>query len=1244
MNCSCHPFKLAPAGQPGRAGRKIIDAARQNITGKRAPTEGEDALFESLGDIVEDDWGRQVRNRLKGKGGKSGSGKARVYFRKIAGVVHEAVSQGRMGRGVVSDIASATMDGLSHDQRTHLSSLYGEYRAELLKDEALSIIPKDINTPLDAVSLLERGVSEQDVARLAPKLEAAASLQSFVGAGFLGHVELQMDNFVTHGRRVVNAAAAAMEERYGTELATELFDAKNLTGERQILHPELTRTHRETVGRIAADPDHPLNPALSSNLMPPEVVARLDLEIRANPREAFRILTDSLDQPGALNMSNLVSAEGPARLLHGLQQIAATADRFVDTTEGWTELEIKAYHRFADIIDPANRDSLQLHLLDSADTVQAGFQSSRQNFLAAQWAVNHLGNRAVEQTRRFFQGTLGDDELAELAQTLSNLDQVRDTVTRWRSEAGRSLAATRLQVGAPEQLAPDALRRTRDLVIDSESVETDGFRRALDPRGAPSDEMTNPLASVAKDRGLLEEGVVDAASAALKPFEDLDGFKRFLSEEIKPLLDASASDDEALQKILAMNKVARGPGGLGAVLKEWRYGSMLSSPRTLAVNLIGSVATAYARPLEMMLGASFRGDTATIRKAVNEVVALSQNMRDGWKYAKAAFAEGPQLKAGETVEGYAERGVINNSPEGPLGFVGDGIFGAAVNFMGSAIRTPGKLLQATDEAVKQMQYRTTFMSETADRLMDSRGLSPTDAWKEARVLLDDNVRDGQAYGPGVVYRQGMALAEQQGVPEGMRKAFAKNYMERNYDSVLGQISRDAVGVADEVTFQTPLRPGSVSKMLQDASQKHWVLNLAIPFVRTPTNLLRTAAQHVDPFGPIKYAANRWKNGGQLRLHGEIHNRFLQEMASSDPAARARAIGRLSFGWSAMTTVGLAYASGHITGGGPSDPKQRELMRQTGWKPYSIRTSDGQYFSYERFDPLAGIMSLAADAFEYVNSAEGNDEEFMQTAMMALTSSLSRQLDNKSYLSGLTDMLGALGNDADKLPKALGGLTGSFVPTVVSDLGRTSDPYEREMRDWLDGFRKRIPGLSVAGVEGREGLPIMRNMFGEPISGAKNAAHSILGEDSAAANWLGMVVPVAYSSVGDDGIDEELQLLGKGFSPPSGIKGGMDLRLIEKDGQVAYDRWQELQGSIKLDGMTLREAVKTLMASDQYQAWTPESTEEVESPRLGAIRGLISKFRAAAFNKLQREFPEIRRGLVNQKQARAKTLLGVDVTL
>lgn len=1236
MNCSCHPFKLAPANQPGRAGRKMIDAARQNILGGRAAEEGETQLFDALGGLVEDTWSGTLRSRRRNR-------EARAYYRGIAGVLHGAVAQGKMGRSVINDVANATLKGLTPNERAQLSALHGEFRAEVLRDEALSIIPQDINTPLDAVSLLERGVSEADVARLAPKLEAAASLDSFVGAGFLGDVDLKMPAFQQHGQRAINAAAEAMEARYGTELASDLFDPKNLTGERQILHPDLTQTNRDIVGRIAADPEHPLNPALASNLMDPALVARLDLEIRANPRDAFRILTESLDQPGALNMSNLVSAEGPARLLHGLQQIAATADRFVDTTEGWTELEVKAYHRFADIIDPANRDALQLHLLDGADTVQAGFQSSRQNFLAAQWAVNHLGSQAVTQIRRHFQGTLGDAELAELAQTLSNLDQVRDTVTRWRSEAGRTLAATRLQVGAPESLSPDALRRTRDLVIDAETVEEGGFRRALDPRGPASDEVTSPLASVARDRGILDEGVVDANKAALKPFEDMEGFRRFLADEIKPLIDASASDDEALQKLLAINKVARGPGGLTAVLREWRYGAMLSSPRTLAVNLIGSVMTAYSRPLEMMLGAGFAGDTKTIRKAVGELGALTQNLKDGLKYAKAAFAEGPQLKAAETVEGYAERGVINNSPDGPLGFVGDGILGSMVNWIGTAARTPGRLLQATDEAVKQMQYRTTFMSETADRLMDSKGLSPDEAWKEARILLDENVRDGQAYGPGVVYQQGLRLAEEQGVPAGMRREFAKNYMERNFDSTLGSISRQAVADADEVTFQTPLRPGPL-KMLQDASQKNWLLNLAVPFVRTPTNLLRTAAQHVDAWGFIKYASNRWKNGGQLRLHGEVHNRFLRDMASEDPAVRARAVGRLSFGFGAMTLVGLMFASGYITGGGPSDPKQRELMRQTGWKPYSIRTADGQYFSYERFDPIAGIMSLSADFFEYKNSAEWNDEEMFQSGMLALSSSVARQLDNKSYLSGLTDMLGALGNDAKSLPKALGGLTGSFVPTVVADVGKAADPYDREMREWIDGFRKRIPGLSVAGVEGREGLPIMRNMFGEPIHGAKNAAHGFLGEDSAAANWLGLVVPVAYSSVGDDGVDEELQLLGKGFSPPSGIKGGMDLRLIEKDGQSAYDRWQELQGTIKLDGMTLREAVKTLMASEQYQGWTPESTEEVESPRLGAIRSLISKFRAAAFNNLQREFPEIRRGLVNQKQAHAKTLLGVDVTL
>ena len=89
------------------------------------------------------------------------------------------------------------------------------------------------------------------------------------------------------------------------------------------------------------------------------------------------------------------------------------------------------------------------------------------------------------------------------------------------------------------------------------------------------------------------------------------------------------------------------------------------------------------------------------------------------------------------------------------------------------------------------------------------------------------------------------------------------------------------------------------------------------------------------------------------------SRFLAELASEDPQLRAEAYGRGVAGL-AFTVTGLALtANGNLTGGGPKDYKQRKLLEEAGWRPYSIKVGD-DYISYQRMDPFASMLGIFAD--------------------------------------------------------------------------------------------------------------------------------------------------------------------------------------------------------------------------------------------------------------------------------------------
>jgi hypothetical protein len=51
-------------------------------------------------------------------------------------------------------------------------------------------------------------------------------------------------------------------------------------------------------------------------------------------------------------------------------------------------------------------------------------------------------------------------------------------------------------------------------------------------------------------------------------------------------------------------------------------------------------------------------------------------------------------------------------------------------------------------------------------------------------------------------------------------------------------------------------------------------------------------------------------------------------------------------------------------------------------------------------------------------------------------------------------------------------------------------------------------------------------------------------------------------------------------------------------------------------------VKTIKSKD-YQILSPDTTDDYDSPRVRVIRGIISKYRAAAYKQLLKESPDLR---------------------
>ncbi len=137
-----------------------------------------------------------------------------------------------------------------------------------------------------------------------------------------------------------------------------------------------------------------------------------------------------------------------------------------------------------------------------------------------------------------------------------------------------------------------------------------------------------------------------------------------------------------------------------------------------------------------------------------------------------------------------------------------------------------------------------------------------------------------------------------------------------------------------------------------------------------------------------------------------------------------------------------------------------------------------------------------------------------------------------------------------------------------------------------------------------------------------------------SRWSDFLLPVAFKQTSDDVVTGELGRLAYPFSQLSKTVNGQDLTQVPVGQSNAYDRWGELTGSVRLGGSTLRERLRKLIGSRQYQALEPDIVDKKLSPRAELINNAIHDYRAAAFDQLQRENPKLRaynQTFVNNRQ-------------
>jgi len=668
-------------------------------------------------------------------------------------------------------------------------------------------------------------------------------------------------------------------------------------------------------------------------------------------------------------------------------------------------------------------------------------------------------------------------------------------------------------------------------------------------------------------------------------------------DKLVKLIEETIDKDNADSMIASMFKIAKQAQGkhfLDMPTEYW-MNAILSGPKTQMVNIIGNGLTQMMSTLEAIAGGVVTGNMGLV-KAVVASWADGQMISEAAKFAKKAFKQNdnlldPQARA------------FSDRPQGSITGerIASGRFGGMVtergltskktfDAMGNFIRIPSRLLLTSDEFFKQLAYRRAARLKATMSGIQQGIKDPKQLAEYVNKTLDGVITEGgrMASEEGLA-REAADIAVAKKL-EGVEKdKFILKYVKENFDKNKSALVQYAQDEAQYLTFTRELQDKTLGKVLQEATNKLPMLRLVLPFVRTPTNIL-------------KYAFERTPGIVVLR---EERQRLFDDLKSGDPVRRSQAAGKimtsLSVGGVFIDTI--FNNRDYITGGGPRDEKKKAALMATGWRPYSIKIGD-TYYSYQRLDPIATLLGVGADLVEVgLNDPKAFDESGVERTFLAFTLSITRNATNKSYLAGIQNVTDAL-SDPDRYMAKFGqNFTSSFVPNIISQMADYDTQSLREVRNIGDAFARKL------GV--RSGLDKKRNL---------------LGEEYLAEQWMGtgFINPIAMSPVKDDPVLAEMVSLNHAFRQPQPNLGGqIDMLAHENEsGQTAYDRQLELLQSVKVKGETLRSALTRLVKSNQYQSLEPLSEPGLPSPRVQKINSLLTRYRKEAKRQMLTEFPEL----------------------
>jgi hypothetical protein len=605
------------------------------------------------------------------------------------------------------------------------------------------------------------------------------------------------------------------------------------------------------------------------------------------------------------------------------------------------------------------------------------------------------------------------------------------------------------------------------------------------------------------------------------------------------------------------------------MIREYYMNALLSKPSTFVAKKVTGDITSYGLEIPTRYIASkipmWGGDKVAPEEATAFARSSIAATQDALRIAKLTFENGTSAVDALGGAHGAEFESTMRLPE----IRGDGsgdFISKGMDALGDVIRIPSRTIQAESDFAYVVNYRgqigaLAFRNARSEAL--SRGLS------------------GDAAGQFIQERA--------------------SYLASNPTPAMVE---GAHSLAQTNTFTQPLGPiGQAASNLLDKTGDYvpGLGRVLFPFRKVPINLAKFSIGH----SPLSLLTRSFY--ADVRAGG---------------AAGQLALAKLGMGSAVSLMAGELYMNGWITGGGPTDTKEYHNQIATGWKPYAIHDGTGNYYTFDRMEPLGEMLGLPADFLTIMGEAPQAD---MEHAGVALAATIGRNMTRQSYvetLANVNSLVDAL-KSGDTMSSALSKFgakeVSGIIPAALRGEARREDPVLRDTRGFMDTLLSNVPGYSKT-------LPPRRDLEAKPI----------LTPPGFLANE---VYPFQIGAEAHNPIANEIFETGASVQkPPDLIPGsGRAPRMTDKPNNPDVgvpldkwqkDRWQVLRASYRDDEMgTMTDAIRSAMADPDYQSYAKEDKAKV-------LEKIVLQYGKAATEMLLAESPDLQRKYALRQQYKA----------